>query len=166
MVRIPYYLRSAGPSAGRWWHMEAMDGAAPRASLDAPSGGGSHITPQQWLTLTITLVATVVIVVDNTVLNVAIPTIMREFDTTLSSLQWVITGYALTFATFLIIGGRLGAVYGHRRVFIVGAALFGIGSLIASLSWNVASLVLGEAIIEGLGASLMLPTALAIISTT
>ena len=145
-----------------------MDDVA--AGLSAPAStrgdGSTPVGAAQWLTLTITLVATIVIVLDNTVLNVAIPTIMREFDTTLSSLQWVITGYALTFATFLIIGGRLGDVYGHRIVFIIGSALFGVGSFIASISWNVASLVVGEAIIEGLGASLMLPTALAIISTT
>ena len=99
-------------------------------------------------------------------LNVAIPTILREFDTSLSSLEWVITGYALTFATLLIIGGRLGDVYGHRRVFIIGAALFGVGSLIAALSQGVPQLILGEAIIEGIGASLMLPATLAILSGT
>ncbi|HEY4376850.1 MAG TPA: MFS transporter, partial [Acidimicrobiales bacterium] len=122
--------------------------------------------PRRWLILTITLVATIIVVLDNTILNVAIPTILREFHTTLPSLQWVITGYALTFATLLIIGGRLGDIYGHRKIFIVGAGLFTVGSLLASLSWNVASLVVGEAIIEGMGASLMLPTALAILSTT
>ena len=105
-------------------------------------------------------------VLDNSVLNVAIPTILRDFHTTLPSVQWVVTGYALTFASLLIIGGRLGDVYGHRRIFVIGAALFGIGSLLASVSWNVSSLVVGEAFIEGVGASLMLPATLAIISTT
>ena len=62
---------------------------------------------------------------DSTVLNVAIPTILREFHTTLPSLQWVITGYSLTFAALLIIGGRLGDIFGARRMFIIGAALFG-----------------------------------------
>lgn len=131
----------------------------------AGSALGDH-DPRRWLILTITLVATIIVVLDNTILNVAIPTILRDFHTTLPSLQWVITGYALTFATLLIIGGRLGDIYGHRKVFIVGAGLFTVGSLLASLSWNVASLVVGEAIIEGIGASLMLPTALAILSTT
>src|SRR4051794_37187565 len=110
--------------------------------------------------------AVVIVALDTTVLNVAIPTILREFHTTLPSLQWVITGYALTFATFLIIGGRLGDIYGHRRVFVGGAALFGTGSLLAALSWNVPSLILGEALLEGLGASLMLPATLAVLSTT
>ena len=77
--------------------------------------------------------AVVIAALDTTVLNVAIPTILREFDTTLPSLQWVITGYSLTFAALLIIGGRLGDIFGARRMFIVGAALFGVGSLLASI---------------------------------
>jgi len=122
--------------------------------------------PRRWITLAIVIIAAFIVVLDNSVLNVAIPTILRDFDTTLPSLQWVITGYALTFATFLIIGGRLGDVYGHRRIFIIGAALFGAGSLLAAVSSSVPQLVLGEAIIEGLGASLMLPATLAILSST
>ena len=59
----------------------------------------------------------------------------------------VITGYALTFASLLIIGGRLGDVFGHRRIFVIGAALFGGGSLLAALSWGIPSLIVGEALI-------------------
>jgi MFS family permease len=78
----------------------------------------------------------------------------------------VITGYSLTFATFLIIGGRLGDMYGHRRMFVVGAVIFGAGSFLASVSHSVPMLVLGEAIIEGIGASLLIPATLSILSTT
>jgi EmrB/QacA subfamily drug resistance transporter len=122
--------------------------------------------PRRWLTLAIVILAAFIVVLDNSVLYVAIPTILREFDTTLPSLQWVITGYSLTFATLLIIGGRLGDVYGHRRIFIVGAALFGLGSFVASISQSVPELVLGEAFIEGVGAALMMPATLAILSGT
>jgi EmrB/QacA subfamily drug resistance transporter len=118
------------------------------------------------VTLAIVILAAFIVVLDNSVLYVAIPTILREFHTTLPSLQWVVTGYALTFASLLIIGGRLGDVYGHRRIFIIGAALFGAGSLLASVSTGVPQLILGEAIIEGIGASLMLPATLAILSST
>jgi EmrB/QacA subfamily drug resistance transporter len=135
----------------------------PRPAPDAP---GEAADPRRWVTLAIITVAVVIVSLDNTVLNVAIPTILRDFKTTLPSLQWVITGYALTFATLLIIGGRLGDIYGHRRMFIVGAGLFGVGSLIASLSGSVPVLVLGEAVIEGIGASMMLPATLAILSIT
>jgi EmrB/QacA subfamily drug resistance transporter len=122
--------------------------------------------PRRWVALVIVVSSIFIVALDNSVLNVAIPTILRDFHTTLPSLQWVITGYALTFATLLIIGGRLGDLYGHRRIFIIGAALFGSGSLIAALSWNVPSLLVGEAVIEGVGAALMMPSTLAILSNT
>lgn len=122
--------------------------------------------PRRWITLAVVVVAALIVVLDNSVLTVAIPTILRDFHTTLPAVEWVITGYALTFASLLIIGGRLADVFGQRRIFIIGAALFGSGSLLAALSWNIPSLIVGEAIIEGIGASLMLPTTLSIISTT
>jgi EmrB/QacA subfamily drug resistance transporter len=126
----------------------------------------TSLDPARWVTLAIVLLSAFIVVLDNTVLNVAIPTILREFHTTLPALQWVVTGYALTFATLLIIGGRLGDIYGHRRIFIIGAALFGVGSLIASVANSVPELIIGEAIIEGIGASLMLPATLALLSGT
>ena len=122
--------------------------------------------PRRWATLAIVMIAALIVVLDNTVLNVAIPTILRDFHTSCRASQWVVTGYALTFASLLIIGGRLGDIYGHRRIFIIGAALFGVGSLLAALSWTVPSLLLGEALIEGIGAALMMPATLAILSTT
>jgi EmrB/QacA subfamily drug resistance transporter len=122
--------------------------------------------PRRWVTLSILITAVILIAVDISVLNVSIPTILKDLDTTVPSLEWVITGYSLTFATFLIIGGRLGDIYGHRRMFVIGAALFGTGSLIASLAPSVGVLILGEAVVEGLGASLMTPATLAILSTT
>ena len=74
--------------------------------------------PRRWITLGISILSAFIVVLDNTVLNVSIPTMLRDLHTTLPSLEWVITGYALTFAALLIIGGRLGDVYGHRRILI------------------------------------------------
>ena len=122
--------------------------------------------PTRWLTLAIIVVSAFIVVLDNTVLNVAIPTILRDFHTSLVSVQWVITGYALTFASLLIIGGRLADVYGHRRIFIGGCSLFAAGSLIAALSQGVPELIFGEAVIEGVGAALMMPATIAILSST
>lgn len=113
------------------------------------------------------MLATVVLsALDTSILNVSIPTILREMHTTVPTLQWVLTGYSLTYATLLIIGGRLGDIYGHRRMFIVGVTLFGIGSLIASMSTSVGMLIVREAIVEGIGAALMVPATLAIMSIT
>jgi EmrB/QacA subfamily drug resistance transporter len=140
------------------------DLAAPRtpAIREAPEAKD----PARWATLAIVITAAFIIVLDNTVLNVAIPTILHDLDTTLPSVEWVITGYALTFATLLIIGGRLGDIYGHRRIFMIGLIFFAAGSFLAAVSQSVHELILGEAVIEGIGASLMLPTTLAIISDT
>jgi EmrB/QacA subfamily drug resistance transporter len=125
-----------------------------------------HLDPRRWVTLGIIIMSLVIVVLDTTVLNVSIPTILRELHTELPTLQWVLTGYSLTFATCLIIGGRLGDVYGARRMFIIGAALFGLGSFLASEAQSVTTLIVGEAIIEGVGASLMMPATLAILSNT
>jgi EmrB/QacA subfamily drug resistance transporter len=151
-----------------------MDDAGQRAAAAAqPADDGSvdedeapALDPRRWLTLAILILTVVLIALDTSVLNVSIPTILRELHTTVPALQWVITGYSLTFATLLIIGGRLGDIYGHRRMFIIGTSLFGLGSLLASVSNSVGVLILGEAVVEGVGAALMTPSTLAILSTT
>jgi EmrB/QacA subfamily drug resistance transporter len=122
--------------------------------------------PRRWFTLAIVVLAVLIVALDTTVLNVAIPTILRDLHTTLPNLQWVITGYSLTFASLLIIGGRLADLFGARRIFIIGATLFGLGSLLASIAQSVPVLIFGEAIIEGVGASLMMPATLGILSST
>src|SRR4051794_18811124 len=133
-----------------------------RMSIDAVS----QPDPRRWITLVIIMTAVLVSALDTSILNVALPTILQEFHTNLPALQWVITGYSLVFASLLIIGGRLGDIYGAKRVFVIGLVLFGFGSFIASVSHSVPQLVIGEAIIEGIGASLMLPATLAILSNT
>lgn len=123
-----------------------------------------ELDPRRWITLGV-LVATVVLVaMDTSVLNVSIPTMLRDLHTTVPSLEWVIAGYSLTFASLLIIGGRLGDIFGHRRLFLIGVSLFGVGSLVAALSPNVGVLILGEAVIEGIGAAMMVPATLALLA--
>jgi EmrB/QacA subfamily drug resistance transporter len=121
---------------------------------------------KRWIALVILSSTLFIIVLDNTILNVAVPTIIREFHTQVSSLQWVISGYSLIFASLLISFGRLGDIVGRRKMFFIGAGLFAIGSLIASLSQNVAQLFIGESLIEGIGAAMMLPATLSILSAT
>src|SRR4051794_41933991 len=95
-----------------------------------PLSQPDRIQPGQWVVLAVTIVAAFIVVLDNTILNVAIPTILRDLHTRLPSLQWVITGYALTFAALLIIGGRLGDIYGHRRgVFLHAPPVLGGGAV-------------------------------------
>jgi EmrB/QacA subfamily drug resistance transporter len=136
-------------------------GAAP--AWGAPAGPPD---PKRWVALVILSSSLFIIVLDNTILNVAVPTIIREFHTQVSALQWVISGYSLIFASLLISYGRLGDIYGRRKLFFFGATLFAIGSLVASLSQSVVQLFIGESLLEGIGAAAMLPATLSIISAT
>ncbi|HEY3831612.1 MAG TPA: MFS transporter [Acidimicrobiia bacterium] len=122
--------------------------------------------PKRWIALVILSSSLFIIVLDNTILNVAVPTIIRDFHTQVSSLQWVISGYSLIFASLLISFGRLGDIVGRRKLFFVGAALFAVGSFIASVSQSPLQLFAGESFLEGIGAAMMLPATLSIISAT
>jgi MFS family permease len=122
------------------------------------------MTARQWLVFTILAMASMIVVLDTTILSVAIPVIQADLDATLVEVQWILSGYALTFASLLVIGGRIGDLYGSRRVVVVGLALFGIGSLVASMARNVPELIVGKAIVEGIGAALLTPSTVSIIS--
>jgi EmrB/QacA subfamily drug resistance transporter len=101
--------------------------------------------------------ALLIIILDTTILNVSLRTIITDLHTNIQSLQWVITAYSLMLAAFTITGGRLGDLFGRKKMFITGAALFAFGSFITSIAPNVGIMILGEAIIEGFGAALMMP---------
>ncbi|MCU1400047.1 MAG: putative transport protein [Acidimicrobiales bacterium] len=131
-----------------------------------PGAASAQADPKRWIALVVLSSSLFIIVLDNTILNVAVPTIVRDFHSNVSSLQWVISGYALVFASLLISFGRLGDIVGRRKMFFAGAALFAVGSLIASLSHSVAQLFIGESLLEGIGAAAMLPATLSIISAT
>jgi EmrB/QacA subfamily drug resistance transporter len=140
----------------------------PASGSGAPSWGASAgaADPRRWIALVILSSTLFIIVLDNTILNVAVPTIIRQFHTQVSSMQWVISGYSLVFASLLISFGRLGDIVGRRKMFFIGATLFAVGSLIASLSQSVVQLFIGESLIEGIGAAMMLPATLSILSAT
>jgi EmrB/QacA subfamily drug resistance transporter len=118
------------------------------------------------LTFFVAATSAFIVVLDSSVLAVSIPTITRDLDTTLPAVQWVISGYSLTFSALLIIGGRLVDVFGRRRVFAAGFALFTAGSLLAAVSTSIVQLVIGEGLIEGIGASLLLPASVSLLSNT
>src|ERR1700689_3405326 len=138
-----------------------VSGTAPASAWGAPAGPQD---PTRWIALVILSSSLFIIVLDNTILNVAVPTIIRQFHTQVSSLQWVISGYSLIFASLMISFGRLGDIVGRRKMFFVGAALFAVGSFIASVSQSPLQLFAGESFLEGIGAAMMLPATLSIIS--
>src|SRR5207237_223846 len=129
-------VRGAGRSAATFPGMSVPEPAAtPQATAPGSTvPSATEPDPRRWLSLGILITVVLVTGLDPSVLSIATPTILRDFHTTLPTLQWAITGYSLTFATFLIIGGRLGDLYGRRRMFVIGAALFGVGSFIAAVS--------------------------------
>lgn len=128
--------------------------------LDIPSEipQTSIVSPmRKWSMLVVLSLALAIIILDTTILNVALGSIIRDLHTDIQKIQWVITAYSLTLAALTITGGRLGDLFGRKRMFIVGAVLFAVGSFLASISTNVGMLIAGEAIVEGIGAALMMP---------
>jgi EmrB/QacA subfamily drug resistance transporter len=117
---------------------------------------------RSWALLAVSL-ATFMTYLDNNIVNVAIPAIQRDLQLTTAGLEWVVSGYILVFAGLLLAGGRLGDLYGRRRLFMVGLGVFTVSSLAAGLAGSVDVLVAARAI-QGLGAALVTPTTLAIIS--
>src|ERR1041385_9097109 len=100
------------------------------------------------------------IMLDNTVVNVALPSIERDLHVSISSLEWVVTAYALTFAALLITGGKLGALFGRRPSVIVGFAVFTLSWLACGLAPR-AGFLIGSRTVRGVGASLLDPATLA-----
>lgn len=121
-------------------------------------------TRNRW-TLVAVALATFMTYLDNNVVNVAIPDIQRELHLSTAGLEWVVSGYILTFAGLLLAGGRLADAFGRRRLFLIGLGVFTAASLVAGLSNGVGMLVAARAV-QGLGAALVTPTTLAIISST
>jgi EmrB/QacA subfamily drug resistance transporter len=120
---------------------------------------------RKWWTLGAVAVGLFMIMLDNTVVNVAVPSIQRDLGVGLSELQWIVTGYALSFAALMLTGGKLADMFGRRRIFVTGIVIFTIASLFCGLADTGQSLI-GWRIVQGVGAALMNPATLAIISAT
>jgi EmrB/QacA subfamily drug resistance transporter len=117
----------------------------------------------KWLPLLVMSLALTIIILDTTILNVTLRTIVVDLHTTLQKIQWVITAYSLMLAAFTITGGRLGDLFGRKKMFVTGAIIFAIGSFMTSVAQSVGFMIWGEAIIEGIGACLMLPATLSLL---
>ncbi len=120
---------------------------------------------RKWWTLAAVSFGLFMIMLDNTVVNVALPSIQEDLGATLSELQWIVTGYALTFAALMLIGGKLADAYGRRLIFVIGIVIFTLASLWCGLSATSEMLIVAR-IVQGAGAALMNPATLSIISAT
>ncbi|WP_433465908.1 MFS transporter [Spirillospora sp. CA-128828] len=119
--------------------------------------------PRRWQILGVLCLSLFVVMVDNTILNVAIPSLLKDLDATTSDVQWVIDAYSLVFAGLLITAGSLGDRHGRRRAMLIGFVLFGAGSLLAAFAANPAQLVATRALM-GVGGALLMPGTLSIMA--
>lgn len=113
-------------------------------------------TLRKWWILAAMCLIIVIIATDITALNIALPAIGRNFHATLSQLQWIINTYIIACATFAVNGGKLGDSFGHRKLFVIGVAVFGLASLLCGFAPNVNILIIGRAL-QGLGAAMAFP---------
>ena len=118
-----------------------------------------------WLVLVLVCLAQFMVILDATIVNVALPSIQADLDMSESGLQWVVNAYALLFGGFLLLGGRAGDLIGRKRVFLAGLVLFTAASLLCALSTGETMLILARGL-QGLGAALVSPAALSIVTTT
>ena len=119
----------------------------------------------RWLVLVLVCIAQFMVVLDATIVNVALPSIQHGSHFTPASLQWIVNAYALVFGGFLLLGGRASDLLGRQRLFIAGVIVFTVASLINGIATSSGVLVGGRAL-QGLGAALVSPAALSIVTTT
>jgi EmrB/QacA subfamily drug resistance transporter len=120
---------------------------------------------KRWIALILLCAAQFVVVLDASIVNVALPTIGEALDFSESSLPWVVNAYVLTFGGFLLLGGRLADLLGRRRIFMIGLVLFALASLAGGLATSSGQLIAARAV-QGLGGALLSPAALSIVATT
>jgi MFS family permease len=114
---------------------------------------------RKWLTLASVSFGLFMIMLDNTVVNVALPSIQRDLQADLSELEWIVTGYALTFASLMLVGGKVADAFGRRRIFVVGIVVFTVASLLCGLASS-SEMLIGARVLQGAGAALMNPATL------
>src|ERR671934_2847200 len=125
-----------------------------KARLFAPAN-------RKWWTLVAVSFGLFMIMLDNTIVNVALPSIQSSLHLQISELEWVVTGYALTFGALMLTGGKLADLLGRRAIFVAGLAIFTLSSLGCGLAGS-ASMLIAARVVQGIGAALMNPATLSI----
>ncbi|MFF9091926.1 MFS transporter [Streptomyces sp. NPDC014802] len=136
----------------------------PAAPLGDPLGA-PRLSTRDKLVLFVLCAAQFMVALDFSVLNVALPVLGADLGMSPSALQWAVTAFALPSGGFLLLFGRVGDLFGRRRLFLAGLALFGAASLLATLAWDPASFLAGRAL-QGLGAAAIVPTGMSLLTTT
>jgi EmrB/QacA subfamily drug resistance transporter len=120
------------------------------------------VTRKGWSILAVLGAAQFLMVLDQAVMNVSISQLVADFHTDVTTIQAVIALYSLVMAALMVAGGKVGDIIGRRRAFTIGHVIYGVGSLLTAVSWSVPTLLLGWSILEGIGASLVLPALVAL----
>jgi len=118
---------------------------------------------RKWWTLGAMCLALFMVMLDNTVVNVALPSIQRDLGASISGLEWIVNGYTLSFAVLLAVGGRMGDIFGRRRMFVFGVIIFTLASTTAGFAPSNLALVVSR-VVQGVGAAFMMPGTLSIIT--
>ncbi|WP_306336672.1 MFS transporter [Streptomyces sp. KL118A] len=139
----------------------AVTTPVPTDTAAAPPGGGRHLG----LALFVIAAAQLMVVLDGTITNIALPSIQTALDVSDANLAWIVNSYALAFGGLLLLGGRAGDLFGRRRMFQLGIALFTVASLLGGLAPNT-GLLIGARVLQGVGAAVAAPSALSLIATT
>jgi EmrB/QacA subfamily drug resistance transporter len=148
-----------------------MPDAHSRTDVPGPGRAGTHgaatqaLDPRRWLALVVILVAGVMDLLDVTIVNVAVPSILKDLQAGYAQIEWIVAAYVLGFAALLITGGRLGDIFGRKRIFLFGVAGFTLASALCGVAVNPGMLI-GARFFEGAMAGLMVPQIIAIIHVT
>jgi EmrB/QacA subfamily drug resistance transporter len=147
--------------------MSQTNRTSPRSAVPAQgqSTDGRDRAVPTWIVLALVCLGQFMVVLDLSIVNVALPSMQADLGFTTSGLQWVVNAYTLTFAGFLLLGGRAGDLFGRRRMFILGLSLFTLASLLGGLAQNQAMLVSARAL-QGLGGAVLAPATLTILTVT
>ncbi|MFF8989925.1 MFS transporter [Streptomyces sp. NPDC014983] len=143
----------------------AIDTTTQTSSTAVTPPGIPRLSTRDKLVLFVLCAAQFMVALDFSVLNVALPDLGRDLGMSRAALQWAVTAFALPSGGFLLLFGRVGDLFGRRRLFLTGLALFGAASLLSTLAWDPASFLAGRAL-QGLGAAAIVPTGMSLLTTT
>jgi EmrB/QacA subfamily drug resistance transporter len=136
-----------------------------RTTLDDRNGVARGTNAPAWVVLALVCLGQFMVVLDISIVNVALPSIQSELGFSASGLQWILNAYTLTFAGFLLLGGRAGDLFGRRRMFLAGLGMFTVASFVGGLAQSQGTLIAARAL-QGLGAAVLAPATLTILTTT
>src|SRR5215207_5695020 len=139
-----------------------MSNSVPTSVVASERTSAAPATTNRWLILAVILAAECMDLLDGTIVNVASPSIRAELGTSLTDLQWIVGGYALTFAVGLVLGGRLGDLYGRRRLFLIGIAGFTVSSVLCGVAVSAEELIAFR-LLQGAFAAIMIPQGFGIV---